>query len=375
MTAIVIATAAVRTKTKGSKIQAADRTEPAWSIAMHLVSLIVPCYNEQVTIRLLLDAIYNQTYPRAFLEVIIADGRSTDQTRSAIADFQREHMGLAVVVVDNPKRNIPAALNCALSAASGAYIVRLDAHSVPARDYVERSIAALEAGKGENVGGLWEIRPRNASWMAKAIAAAAAHPMGVGDARYRYSKQPGLVDTVPFGAFRRDLIKRIGPFDESLLTNEDYEFNVRIHKSGGRVWFDPQIRSVYFARSSLRSLARQYGRYGYWKFRMLHRYPETLRWRQALPPVFVLGLVGLSLAGIFWAAAWWVLLAVVMFYLLVLLLGALPAAVRMRDVRVLLGLPIAIATMHLCWGAGFLWSVVQRVLTRSSVTNTNGITA
>jgi glycosyltransferase involved in cell wall biosynthesis len=293
------------------------------------------------------------------MEVIIADGRSTDQTRSVIADFQRQHPDLPVVIVDNPRRNIPAALNCALAAAAGVYIVRLDAHCVPALNYVERSIAALEAGNGENVGGLWEIRPGSAGWLAQAIAAAAAHPMGVGDARYRYSMQPGWVDTVPFGAFRRDLIDRIGLFDESLLSNEDYEFNARIRQRGGRVWFDPHIRSVYFARGSLKRLAQQYWRYGYWKLRMLQRYPATLRWRQALPPLFVLGLLGLLLLALVWQAARWVLAAGVIFYLLVLLLGSIPVAARLRDVRMLVGVPLAIAVMHISWGSGFLWSALQ----------------
>jgi succinoglycan biosynthesis protein ExoA len=339
---------------------------------MHLVSLIVPCYNEQSTIRLLLDAIYTQTYPRPLLEVIIADGLSTDQTRIVIAEFQHEHPDLAIEVIDNHRRNIPAALNCALAVAKGIYIVRLDAHSVPASDYVERSIVALEAGRGENVGGLWRIQPGTTGWIASAIAAAAAHPMGVGDARYRYSTEPGLVDTVPFGAFRRDLIDRIGSFDEELLSNEDYEFNARIRKSGGRVWFDPQIRSVYFARSTLLGLARQYWRYGFWKLRMLQRYPRSIRWRQALPPVFVLSLAGLLLLSPWLQAARWSLAATLCAYLLVLLLGSVGVAVKARDIRMLIGIPAAIAIMHLSWGSGFIWSALQWSMAWPKVSKTNG---
>ncbi|MEN4042494.1 MAG: glycosyltransferase family 2 protein [Anaerolineaceae bacterium] len=327
---------------------------------MQLVSIIIPCYNEQATIRLLLDAIYAQTYPRASLEVIIADGMSTDQTRAAIREFTSSHADLVVRVVDNPRRIIPAALNCALAAAGGEFIIRLDAHSAPAADYVERTIAALQANMGDNVGGLWLIRPGNESWVAKAIAAAAAHPLGVGDARYRYSNRPGIVDTVPFGAFRRDLIERIGPFDESLLANEDYEFNARIRKHHGQIWFDPQIRSMYYARGSLGSLARQYWRYGYWKRRMLERYPETLRWRQALPPVFVLGLIGLLLLAPVWPASLPVLVGVILLYFLILLAASLTAAISGRDLRLLAGIPAAIAVMHLSWGSGFLWSALQR---------------
>ncbi len=324
---------------------------------MPAVSIIVPCYNEQATIRLLLDALLRQTYPLAQMEVVLADGLSSDGTRTEVARFQQEHPELVVRLVDNEKRSIPAGLNRALDAAAGEMIIRLDAHSVPAPDYVERCVADLQAGLGDNVGGRWQIEPGGPGWMARVIAAAAAHPLGVGDARYRSGGQAGEVDTVPFGAFHRELFERIGRFDEDLLTNEDYELNARIRQAGGRVWFDPQISTVYFARSSLAALARQYWRYGTWKWRMLRRYPGTLRWRQVLPPAFVLSLVVLAALSIFWGPARWLLTVEAVVYLAALLAGSLPQALRRRDFALWLGLPLAIATMHLCWGGGFLWSL------------------
>jgi succinoglycan biosynthesis protein ExoA len=332
---------------------------------MPLVSIIVPCYNEQATIHLLLEAICRQTFHIQDLEVIIADGRSTDQTREAVTAFQQAHPDLAIRLVDNARRTIPAALNLALAAAQGDYIVRLDAHSVPAPDYVERCLENLRAGRAENVGGVWEIQPRGSGRMQQAIAIAAAHPMGVGDARYRYSSQPGYVDTVPFGSFRKDVFELYGQFDESLLSNEDYEFNARLRKSGGKVWFDPRVRSTYYARSNLKDLARQYVRYGYWKWRMLRRYPKTLRWRQGLPPLFVLGLALLLAGAVWWGPARWLLLGTVGLYGLVLAAGALPAARRHRDLSLILTVPLAIAVMHLSWGTGFLWSAATGIFTRA----------
>jgi succinoglycan biosynthesis protein ExoA len=327
---------------------------------MPLVSVIIPCYNEQVTIRLLLQAISQQTFPCADIEVIIADGMSTDQTRAEIARFQNEHAQMTVVVVDNARRNIPAALNSALNVAQGEYVVRLDAHSVPAPDYIERCVAALAQGLGENVGGVWEVRPRGSGLVQRAIAIAASHPFGVGDALYRYTNQAGYVDTVPFGAFRKEVFARFGQFDESLLTNEDYEFNARLRQDGGRVWLDPRIRSTYFARGSLKALAQQYWRYGYWKLRMLRRYPNTLRWRQALPPVFVLSLVFWLVLALFWQPALALLAVELVLYGLVLAAGALPAARKQNDLRLALLVPLAIACMHLSWGSGFLWSIVKK---------------
>jgi len=327
---------------------------------MPRVSVIVPCYNEQSTIYLLLEALYAQTFPRDDMEVILADGMSSDQTRQRIADFQRQHSGLTVSIVDNPKRNIPSGVNRAIEVAKGYFIVRLDAHCVPRPDYVEGCVTALEQGKGENVGGVWEIHPGNASWQARAIAIAAAHPLGVGDARYRYTEMAQQVDTVPFGAFRRSLVEKIGPYDESLLTNEDYEFNVRVRQSGGRVWLDPAIRSVYFARADYGSLARQYGRYGYWKARMLRRYPGTLRWRQALPPVFVANLALLALFSPWFPFMGGLFMIELIAYALILLLVGLQTAWKNHDLALVLGVPLAIATMHIAWGSAFLWSVIVR---------------
>ncbi|MBK9925703.1 MAG: glycosyltransferase family 2 protein [Anaerolineales bacterium] len=324
---------------------------------MPKVSVIIPCYNEQSTIRLLLTALREQTFPRAEMEVVIADGMSSDGTRDAITAFQKVFPDLNVRVVDNTLRSIPSAVNRAIESSRGDIIVRLDAHSKPYPDYVANCVSAIEAGRGDNVGGVWEIHPGTDTWIAKSIAVAASHPLGVGDALYRHATQAAEVDTVPFGSFKRSLIERVGLFDESLLTNEDYEFNARIRKAGGKIWLDPSIRSVYYARSTLLELARQYWRYGFWKWRMLRRYPDTLRWRQALPPLFVLSLLVLALASTFIPVVGIVLIAELAIYFSIFLLAGFDKAVRLANPYLIIGLPLTIPVMHITWGAGFLWSI------------------
>lgn len=327
----------------------------------NFISIIVPCYNEQSTIRHLLDAILAQTYPCAQIELVISDGMSTDKTREVIAGFQSEHPDLSIRVVDNTTQTIPAALNQAIKNSRGEIIIRLDAHSMPIPEYAERCVAAHNAGKGANIGGVWEIRPGANTWVAESISFAAAHPLGVGDAMYRLNAKEGAVDTVPFGSFRRDLLDKIGMFDETLLANEDYEFNTRVRESGGVVWLDPTIRSVYFSRSTFGKLAVQYWRYGFWKLQMLKRYPHTLRWRQALPPIFVLSLFVLLVLSLFFGLARWLLAAQLILYFSALGAAALKLAVEKRRPFLFIGLPFAIATMHISWGAAFLWSALKKL--------------
>lgn len=331
---------------------------------MQDVSIIIPCYNEEATIPLLLNAIYHQTYSRELIEVVIADGFSSDNTRSVIKKFVDDHPDLRIILVDNPKRNIPSGLNRAIEESNGDILIRLDAHSIPSQDYVSRTVELLEDEIGDNVGGVWKIKPGGEGWISRSIAYAAAHPLGVGDANYRLGTEPGKVDTVPFGAFRRSLIKKIGPFDETLLSNEDYEFNVRVKENGGIVWLDPKIWSIYIARNTYLDLAKQYWRYGFWKSKMLIRYPKTLRWRQ-IAGLFVLTWILLGVLSIWSPLARWFLLAEASIYGLALFVSGFQLALKHADFLLILGVPISIAVMHFSWGTAFLWGLVHQVFVQS----------
>jgi len=325
------------------------------------ISIIIPCLNEEKTIGNVLQAIYQQNFPLEFLEVVLADGGSIDQTISKIERFKDQHPDLSVKLINNPLRHIPAALNRAIMAARGEIIIRMDAHSLPSPDYVKRCSQALLDGKGENVGGKWKILPGANTWIARGIAIAAAHPLGVGDALYRISGKAGSVDTVPFGCYYRSLFDRIGFFDESLLTNEDYELNTRIRMNSGIIWFDPEIICQYFARPTLKELAVQYWRYGFWKARMVKKYPTTIKPRQALPPLFVISLIGILGLGIFIEPFLYLFLTVFLLYMGIIILASIPAAIKGKDAALVLSIPMAIMTMHFTWGTGFLTSLAAKL--------------
>jgi len=296
------------------------------------------------------------------MEVIIADGMSTDKTRKKINSFNDVHPELRITVIDNPLKTIPSAINAAARASSGTYLLRMDAHAFPASDYIEKCLRNLQSGVGDNVGGVCVMIPGDDSWVGRAIAEAVGHPLGVGDALYRFSRESAFVDTVAFGAFRRDLFFEMGGFNEALHSNEDYEFNTRLRARGYKVYLDAGIKVEYAARSTLMSLAQQYFRYGFWKYRMLIKNLGSIRLRQILPPLFVISIVGLSIFSLFFSLARIILAAILCIYFLTLILGSVIQSVKKKDIAIIVGMPIAIAIMHFSWGTGFLVSMLRSSL-------------
>lgn len=320
------------------------------------VSVVLPIRNEVAHIEAVLARLLEQDYPRSLvIEILVVDGRSEDGTREAIARFQQQHPDARVHVLDNPRRITSSALNIGISAAQGEVVVRMDGHAIPAADYVSRCVETLQRTGAANVGGV--VEPVGQTAFGAAVALATRHPLGAGDARYRVGGAAGEVDTVMYGAFRRSVFEDVGLFDESMVVNEDYELNVRIRKAGHTIHFDPSIRFQYTPRGTARDLWRQYFRYGWWKVETLRRVPQSLRWRQALPPALPAALFVLMLTSPWSTAAAAALLAVVVSY------SAATGAVAWRVATPpasLVSVWLAFAVIHLAWGLGFLLNLVTQ---------------
>jgi GT2 family glycosyltransferase len=266
-----------------------------------------------------------------------------------------------VRIVDNPARNIPTALNLGVAAASGEIIARMDAHAVPSDGYITRCVTVLNETSAGAVGMPCRVRPGKDTTMAQAIAAAVSHPFGIGDAKYRLgSRGPAQesVDTVAFACFRKSLWKELGGFNEKLLTNEDYEFNHRIRASGRNVILDRGGHCDYFARTTLRTLAAQYWRYGGWKAQMIRLHPQSIKLRHVVAPLFVLSLVVLGIAAAVWPILIWLLLLQSIVYLSAGLAAGFHATRKDRRTLSILAMPLVFATIHITWGTSFLIRLV-----------------
>ncbi len=230
----------------------------------------------------------------------------------------------------------------------------MDAHCRYERDYLSKCVKYLGEFKVDNVGGSFITLPAAETHIARTIALALSHPFGVGNAYFRIgSKEPRYVDTVPFGCYRKEVFEKIGLFDEELVRNQDDEFNLRIIRNGGKVLLAPEIVSYYYARDSLSKLFKMYFQYGYFKPLVAQKVGAVLTLRQIMPVLFVLGVIASSALSLVFKSFMWVLLFILSFYLITSLSFSFRVALQ-KGARYFFTLPIAFATLHISYGAGYL---------------------
>lgn len=325
----------------------------SYSADRKTVTVVMPVRNESGFIRESLSAVLHQDYPAEKMEVIVVDGMSTDETRTVVQEMQAKHPNLRLL--DNPAKIVPTGLNLALAQARGEIIVRVDGHCIIRPDYIRHCVSYLTRENVDGVGGPMETIGENHT--SQAIALAMSSPFGVGGSSFRTVQDREMyVDTVAFPAYRRETIKKVGKFDEELVRNQDDEYNYRLRGMGGRILMTPQIRSRYYSRGTFASLWRQYFQYGYWKVRVMQKHPFQMSLRQFIPPTFVATLIVLSLFAPFLLAARLLLIFTVGAYT-VANLGAAVVTAAKKGWRYFLQLPVAFATLHISYGAGFLYGL------------------
>jgi succinoglycan biosynthesis protein ExoA len=322
------------------------------------VSVVMPIRNEARFIARTLEMVLGQEYPADRIEVIVADGMSTDGTREIVRSLQARHANLHLI--DNPDHIVSTGLNRAIASAGGEVIIRVDGHCEPAADFVRQNIAVLaEHEEAWSVGG--PIVHTARGWFGKAAAVAMSHPLGVGNARHRFTDYEGYGEGAAFPALRRWVFERIGLFDEALVRNQDDEFNYRIAQAGGMVYISPRIRYTYYVRERVGQLFRQYFQYAFWRIPVMRKHHKPTTPRQVVPPLFYLACAALLLCGL-WLEQPLIAFGLPSVYVLTLLLTGLSAWPR-TGFHVAWRVPAAIATMHAGYALGLmygLWAALFR---------------
>lgn len=309
-----------------------------------LVTVVIPTLNEERSISACLDSVLGQTHRN--LEVLVVDGGSTDRTRSLVEAYSE--VDSRVRLIDNPRKVPPAALNEAVRLMKAEWLVRIDGHSTVAPDYVARAVGHLRTGDWGGVGGRKDAVGLTDE--GRAIAAALGSRFGVGNSTYHHGTSVQEVDHVPFGAYPKSVVEAVGGWNESLPTNEDYEFDYRVRRSGRALLFDPSMVIAWECRPSIRAFWRQYRRYGRGKASVVRLHPESAKPRHLAAPVLVATLaVAIVVAP---RRPRWAILAALP-YALALSVATVTTAPTVVGRAAKRAVPLAFAAMHLGWGIGF----------------------
>ena len=322
------------------------------------VSVIMPVRNEEGYIERAITSVLTNDYPRDRIEVIIVDGMSDDRTRDIIQDIANNDN--RVKLIDNPNKIVPYAMNIGLKAMQGDLFTRVDGHAEIAADFIKNSVAVLqEKEEAWLVGGSIETIANG--YVGNAIAAAMQSSVGVGNSMFRLGDYEGWVDTLAFGMHHKWILDKIGMFDETLVRNQDDEFNMRVLLGGGKIWLSKTINSKYYSRSSLKKLWRQYYQYGFWRIRTVQKHKKPASIRQMIPLMFVLSFMTLAVAGFAWKPFWYLFLAESAFYALGLLVGAFDVT-RKSSMKYAILSPLIFVILHFGYGIGSIWGIVRFIL-------------
>jgi len=325
------------------------------------VSLIMPCRNEEKYIQSCLDSILAGDYPSDRLEIIVVDGMSEDNTRQIVLEYCQKFSNLRLL--DNPKKNVMAAMNRGIEASSGDVIFKMDAHSIFEENYVSSCVKVLVESGADNVGGKFVIKPGANTAIAEGIAYVMGHSLGIG--RYyewmHSLEEPTEVETVSFGCFRKDMLaKRNLGFNEELSRGGDSEFNKRLRAQGGNVLLFPHIVFDYFARPSLSSLWKHQFSCGYWVVYWT-RFKGELTLRSCVPMLFLVGLFASLVVALVFPQLLYFSLIIPVSYLAVIGFYSLKLAIKEKKFRLLFLMPLVFGTLHISRGLGSLYGGWRRL--------------
>lgn len=321
------------------------------------VSVLIPCRNEVRYIEGCINNVHSFCQPDGGFEVIVIDGMSTDGTREILSHLEGQFSDL--VVIDNPSKTVPHAMNLGIQHAKGEYVVRADVRCIHPRSYLCDLIELSKRTGADNVGGVL-VPLSGETYVQKSIALAYKSRIAMGGALRDRGDFVGETDTVYGGCFKRQRLLEIGMYDEEMVRNQDDELSFRLRERGGKIIQDGRIKIQYYPRNSFWQLFKQFMQYGYWKVSVIKKHPQQASLRHFLPAVLVLSFVTLGLLIPFTVYGLYGFLIFSGSYFLTIGLFSIKSAYEL-SMRLLPGLIFAVFLIHISFGMGFIIRSIGRI--------------
>ena len=317
------------------------------------ISIILPIRNEEDKILSTLNSIINQDYKSSNIEIIISDGCSNDNTINIIKKIAVQDS--RIKIINNDYNIVSTGFNLGLNETKGDIIIRVDGHVEIPSNYISRCVALLESKNADIVGGC--IRTESDGIVGEAIAIAQSSLFGVGGVKFRNNNfnKPTYVNTLAFGAHKREIFYEIGGYDEDMVCNQDDEFNHRAIQSRKKIWMDPSIKTKYYSRSNYRQLFKQYFNYGFYKVRGIQKRKRLFSIRHLVPSTFLISLIGTSIFGYFLHLPW-ISFSVIFLYLIVNFISSIIVSQKVFQIPLIF---LSFWILHLGYGLGFIWGLIR----------------
>ena len=317
------------------------------------VSVVMPVYNEERYIGKCIESLLEQDYPKEQMEWIFVDGMSQDRTVEILKEYQAQYPEL-IVILPNKNKTVPYAMNIGIEQARGNYIVRLDAHAEYDPDYISKCIQCLNDTGADNVGGIAITKGRG--FTGKCIAKMLSNKFGVGNSQFRTYGESGYVDTVPFGAFRREVFEQYGGYDVRLTRNQDNEMNYRIRKNSGKIYLSKDIHLTYYCRDTVSGLCDMALKNGQWNVITMKLCPGSMGIRHFVPLAFVLSIIGLLLLTLLSPVFLYILIAELAAYCILDAVFSIRSAETLREFFLLFAL---FPVFHVAYGIGSIKGIIM----------------
>ena len=322
-----------------------------------IVSFCVIAYNEEKTIKSLLNDICKQDYPHEKIEVILVDSMSTDSTKKFFVEFSEQRKDfLNVRVLENPKRIQAAGWNVAISAAVGEIIMRIDAHTMIPADFVSKNVRCMQSGEKITGGPRPNIAEEDTPWT-HTLLLAESSMFGSSIAPFRKGHHKAYVKSVFHGAYRKEVFEKAGLFNERLGRTEDNEMHYRIRKAGYRICYNPEIVSYQHVRNTWRKMIIQKYGNGYWIGLTLGICPKCFSVYHFVPAIFVLSIIIFSILAMFGISLLLKILLVI--YAIINIIMSIFAIAGQKKYKYYILLPIIFLSLHLAYGIGTLWGIIK----------------
>ena len=322
------------------------------------VSALLVTRNEAAYIERAMMSLIEQSYPKDRYEIIVIDGMSDDGTVAKIEETAARYSTdtFNIRLLTNEKKILAAGWNLGIEAARGEYVVRIDAHAEAAPDFIERNVEVMSKVDAVCVGG--KLTTCSLDGDEETVSKVLSSPFGVGNSSFRVSDTAGYADTAVYGLYKKSVFDQVGLFNENFVRNQDIELHSRIKRAGGKFYFDPSIKCLYYSRNTVKKMMKQAYGNGKWNMVLAKKEPSALSLRHLVPAAFVVYILLSAALGFLYAPIWFVLAGVILLHLI---LGFVAACAKKTNLKEKLTMPFLFLLLHLSYGTGYFAGLFTRV--------------